>query len=410
MQKAINDSFLSFKDYLESNPYCVDKTLFIKELFSLGTNTYQTPIAKVMIITRPQGFGKTFNLLMLKDFFDLNTSSQEIFVKFKIRDYPLIVKKYLNQYPVVLMSLKELDGTNLDDLNIKINTLFKEVLGEFNFLLESNKVSYLYKKYFTKLIENSLKLNELKFFLLFLTQALEQHYQKKVIVLIDDYDAPLAQAYKVSATFYQECLDFFNFFYADAFKANFALLTGNLPLTFVRQFTGFDNFKHFTIRDKKFEDCFGFTQTELVHLLKTYDLGEKLAELSFWYDGFCVGDLAHLYCPQDVINYLQTRLIKSKTMAHPYYVEEKEILTLKDLLNLQNIKFKNLCFKLLKDTAFEVEFLRTLHYAELGESRRNLLNFLYFKGYLTSTTSLDEKNLKLKLSNEKVKALLKSVL
>ena len=284
-----------FKDFKRDNFYYVDKTGFIRDL----VNTR----GSVNLFTRPRRFGKSLNIDMLKSFFEIGTDPT-LFEGLEISKETDICTQYMAKYPVISISLKDVEGIEFETAYDMLGGAISEAAGHFGFLLESAKLDPYEKKSLIRLLEGNFEKpyyihNSLRL----LTKLLFKHYEVPVIVLIDEYDVPLDKAYQDG--FYMEMVRLIRTLFSQVFKTNpylyFAVITGCLRIAKESIFTGLNNFKVRTISDIRFADYFGFTVNEVKELLSYYDLDEKFELMKEWYDGYRFGGM-DIYCPWDVLN------------------------------------------------------------------------------------------------------------
>ena len=284
-----------FKDIRTRGYYYVDKTGFIQDLLdSCGS---------VNLFTRPRRFGKSLNMDMLKTFFEIGTEPS-LFDGLRITKETEICEQHMGKYPVISISLKDVEGMDFQTAYGMLGVIVSEEAGRLDFLLESNKLTPADKKKLNRLIEGDFE----KAFYLYsslklLTQLLFKHYGIPAIVLIDEYDVPLDKAYQNG--YYTEMVSLIRSLFSQVLKTNknlyFAVITGCLRIARESIFTGLNNFKVRTISDIRYAEYFGFTANEVRDLLCYYNLEEKFDVFQEWYDGYRFGD-TDVYCPWDVIN------------------------------------------------------------------------------------------------------------
>ena len=275
--------------------YYVDKTYFISEL--LRTR------GSINLFTRPRRFGKSLNLDMLKAFFEIGTDAA-LFEGLEIAKERELCKQHMGKYPVIFISLKDIEGEDFQTAYETLCTVISEEAARLDFLLESSRLTPYDKTKFQRLVENQLeKPSELHNSLKMLTRLLRKHYGTSVIILIDEYDVPLDKAYQNG--YYPQMINLIRSLFSQALKTNenleFAVITGCLQIARESIFTGLNNFKIRTVSDIRFAEYFGFTDDEVTDLLNYYGLGEKFEQFKEWYDGYQFGN-THIYCPWDVLN------------------------------------------------------------------------------------------------------------
>ena len=321
--KKIPISIEDFKELITDNYFYIDKTKFIEEIFNDG--------AKVKLFTRPRKFGKTLNMSMLKNFFDIRGAEEnkKLFDSLYIKNSPVFAEQ--GKYPVIFISFKGLIGDTLekliDSLKIKISKLF----AEYRDLIE--KLDKFDTALFEKMIlREDISEAELSESLLTLTDILCKYYKKQVIVLIDEYDAPLTYAY--GHGYYKEAVDFFKTLYSNVLKTNFNLkmgvLTGAVRVAQAGIFSDLNNLKVNTILNKDYDEYFGLSQKEVENTLKCYNLECQIEEVKSWYDGYKFGD-AEVYNPWSILNYIDGKELK------PYWVNTSGNVLIKELLLLSDV-------------------------------------------------------------------------
>lgn len=287
--------------------YYVDKTGLIKTLL-------ENP-AKVNLFTRPRRFGKTLNMSMLKYFFEagsdvISFDNGTIFDGLEISGEKELCEKYMGKFPVISITLKGATGENFEDAKVMLRrTIGKEAM-RFRFLMESDKIDDTERSQYKALIGTdktgtfTMSDDLLKDSLLMLSQFLQKHYGNGTVMLIDEYDVPLDKAYQ--SGYYDSMVEFIRVLFGNAFKTNdslkFAVLTGCLRISKESIFTGLNNFNVYTIKDVRYNEYFGFTDTEVRQMLEYYGFSEQYGTVKEWYDGYLFGNLG-IYCPWDVINY-----------------------------------------------------------------------------------------------------------
>lgn len=274
----------------ESNCYYIDKTVFIKELLD---RTFD-----VNLITRPRRFGKTLTMSMLAEFFDIRKDSRKIFEGLEIAKDTECCSEWMNQWPVLFLTLKDVDGRKFDSAYGMVQFVISSACGEHDYLSDSDKVLEADKKVFHRLLEQSGTPTDVKTALFVLMRMMKAHYGKKVILLIDEYDVPLAKA--SDNGYYGDMLEVVRSLLGMAWKSNpnlkFAVVTGCLQIAKESIFTGANNFIANSVSNKKYQDCFGFSEGEVAALLEDAELQDALPEMKKWYDGYIFGD-KEIYCP-----------------------------------------------------------------------------------------------------------------
>lgn len=284
-----------FNNFMTDDYYYVDKTSFISELLKTK--------GSVNLFTRPRRFGKSLNIDMLKSFFELGADAS-LFEGLKISEEKELCEKYMGKYPVISISLKDVDGENYKVAYDSLGILISEEAERYGFLIDSEQLTSSEKDKFQRLMDGDFRNSAFLYSSLkLLTRLLRKHYNMPVIVLIDEYDVPLDKAYQKH--YYTDMVQLIRSFFSYGLKTNpnlyFAVITGCLRIARESIFTGLNNFKVRTISDVRFAEYFGFTDEEVRTMLSYYELEDKYSLFKEWYDGYHFGNV-DVYCPWDVIN------------------------------------------------------------------------------------------------------------
>lgn len=297
----------NFEELQKEEFYYVDKTNLIRDLLMQWS--------KVNLFTRPRRFGKSLNMSMLKYFFEPG-GDKEIFKKLAISGETEICEKYMGKFPVVSISLKGINGESYEKACAMAVQVIQSEARRFQYLLESERLTAYEKKVFASLLQADMGEDLLCSSLKIMSELLEKHHGCKVILLIDEYDVPLAKAFERG--YYDQMVIFIRNMFEYALKTNdslkFAVLTGCMRISKESIFTGLNNFKILSITDTRFDEQFGFTDREVKDLLSYYNVEDKFKETKEWYDGYRFGNV-DIYCPWDVINYVDR--IKDDPGARP---------------------------------------------------------------------------------------------
>ena len=365
---------------LRENKYTyIDKTAFIEELLTENQ-------AEVTLITRPRRFGKTLSLTTLQEFFDISKQSREIFDGLAISKNKELCDEWMNQYPTVFITLKSIEGKNFIESLNSFKLLVKQILiDNFSLLSTSQKVASEYKEIIKSFRNGNAEIEDYQGILSILCSSLESHYGKPVILLIDEYDVPLARANEKG--YYSDMVDFIRALLGNALKTNkslkFAVLTGCLRIAKESIFTGINNFACYGINDNSFSDSFGFTQQEVDDLLTKADLVSKKDIFKDWYDGYLFGEDQKMYCPWDVLFYLKDLIKSQKAEPKPYWMNTSGNTIIRSFLDRSNINIRKKFEILLGGGCISVRLDELQTYSSLHCSEENLWNILYLTGYLT---------------------------
>ena len=309
MKKRILTGAESFEEIIEGDYFYIDKTLFIKELLENK--------GKVTLITRPRRFGKTMNMSMLEHFFALGTPSKAVaaredgkslFDGLKIMEHHDIIEKHMNKYPVVFLTLKNVEASSYESSVNKIKNLVSSIYRQNMYLYDSGALNELEKRDFYRYCAKEATDAELRLSLLFLTECLYAYHKKRAIVLIDEYDAPISSA--LQEGYYQDMIRFMRGFLGSVFKTNnsleFGVLTGVQRISKEGLVSGFNNPLVCGIMKDTFAACFGFTEDEVREACQSFELSETFNDLKKWYDGYRFGG-RDMYNPWSITGYLRDR-------------------------------------------------------------------------------------------------------
>ena len=378
--------------------YYIDKTELIEQLFLNW--------GEVNLFTRPRRFGKTLNMSMLKCFFEIGTDSS-LFDGLYISEKQTLCEQHLGKYPVIFLSLKGVEGLNFSEAKRRCIQLIRREAERFYYLKDSERLLDLDKKKYHQLLDMKdqpedvdIVISSIKT----LSDLLYKHYGKKTVILIDEYDVPLDKAFQHG--YYKEMIYFTRGLLGEALKTNdslnFAVLTGCLRVSKESIFTGLNNFKILSITDTRFDEQFGFTDTEVRKLLSDYHLEDRFAEVKEWYDGYRFGK-ADVYCPWDVVNFVDR--VKDDPEARPeaYWINTSGNELVKRFIDKANKTTKNEIERLINGEAIEKELRLDLTYEEIDQSIENLWSVLFTTGYLTQTGRTEKGAYRLIIPNREVR-------
>lgn len=390
----------NFKEIRTEGFYYVDKTKLIKQLLEQW--------GKVNLFTRPRRFGKTLNMSMLQCFFEIGTDPA-LFDGLFISQNKDLCETYLGKFPVIFLSLKNVDGLTFEEARYHLSELIGMEAERFQFLLDSDRISDNDKKKYHALIDlseghYSMDKGILTSSLQILSQLLSKHYNQKTIILIDEYDVPLDKAFQHS--YYTEMVSLIRGLLGQALKTNdflqFAVLTGCLRVSKESIFTGLNNFKVLSISDARFDEQFGFTNFEVTQILNTYHLEEHLQETKEWYDGYRFGD-ADVYCPWDVINHVDRLCGDPKASPQSYWINTSGNDLVKRFIDKADKTTRNEIERLIHGESIEKAIRLELTYEEIDTTIDNLWSVLFTTGYLTQTCRAEKEIYSLKIPNKEIK-------
>ena len=382
-----------FDKLIKSGFYYVDKTRLIEQLLQNW--------GEVNLFTRPRRFGKTLNMSMLKSFFEIG-ADKTLFDQLYIAANKELCEEHMGQYPVIFLSLKGVDGLNFEEAKSMLKITIRTEAQRHYELKKSEKVSEENRKLFNDIlsgqderIEDSLRM---------LSQILFEHYGKKSIILIDEYDVPLDKAFQHG--YYKEMVSLLRGLFGQALKTNeflqFAVLTGCLRVSKESIFTGLNNFKVLSIADVRFDEQFGFTDEEVRKLLKDYDLEDYFSEAKEWYDGYHFGN-ADIYCPWDVINYVEHLQYDPEAEPEAFWINSSGNDLVKRFVAKADQTTKDEIEQLIAGDVIEKKIRQDLTYDEIDQSIDNLWSVLFMTGYLTQTGRAERGIYKLMIPNKEVR-------
>lgn len=372
-----------FKEIRKNGYYYVDKTFLIKELL-------KTTATKVTLITRPRRFGKTMAMSMLATYFDIRENSQDLFDGLEISKETDLCKEWMNQWPVVFLSLKDIDGLNFEDayerLVVQISNLYKN----YTYLLEYDKIDPDDRQIFLDLKAGKAEKAQVFQALRTLMRMLQIYHQKKVILLLDEYDVPIAKA--SSNGYYNQMLDVMKGIMSTALKDNtslqFSVVTGCLRIAKESVFTGTNNFVTDSITDSRYNEFFGFTQAEVDQILEDADAGKHAESVKYWYDGYHFGNV-DVYCPWDLMNYLCDLQRNPEAKPDSYWKNTSDNAIIRSFIDSAGSSITKKLETLLAGGYIVEQIDESLTYDYLHSSEENLWSILYLTGYLTTVREED---------------------
>ena len=382
-----------FKEIRTAGFYYADKTGLIHDLL----NNW----GKVNLFTRPRRFGKTLNMSMLKYFFEIG-ADKTLFDGLAISREKALCDEYMGKYPVVFITVKDVDGLNYDEAYGKLRNLISNEAMKHSELKNSPYVNSDEKAAFEALMSG--KSEKIDDSLQLLSKLLYKHYNQKVVLLIDEYDVPLDKAFNHG--YYKEMVSLIRGLFGQALKTNeylqFAVLTGCLRVSKESIFTGLNNFKVLSIMDTRFDEHFGFTDADVRQILAYYDLSDHFDEIKSWYDGYRFGD-TDVYCPWDVINYVDLLKADPKAKPQSYWINTSGNDLVKRFVDKADKTTQDEIERLINGEAIEKKVRLELTYDEIDDSIDNLWSVLFTTGYLTYDGETDDGKLRLIIPNHEVR-------
>ena len=362
--------------------YYVDKTGLIADLLEKET-------AEVTLITRPRRFGKTMGMSMLANFFDIRKDSKAMFEGLEIAKNTALCSEWMNQWPTLFLSFKKVDGLNFQDAYDMLTVVLANLYKKHMYLLESDKINPFDKEIITHIMSGNASVKEIKDSLALLTITMQEYYGKPVILLLDEYDVPIAKA--SAKGYYAEMLDVVKGL-MQALKDNdalrFAVVTGCLRIAKESIFTGTNNFVSDTISSSHLNEYFGFTQEDVNQILEDADCQEHATDIKNWYDGYHFGDL-DVYCPWDVMNYLRDLQRNPKAKPASYWKNTSDNSIIRSFIDYRGAKISQKLETLLSGGYILQKVEEDLTYDYLHSSEENLWSILYLTGYLTQVREDD---------------------
>ena len=366
--------------------YYVDKTGLIEDLLEKET-------AEVTLITRPRRFGKTMGMSMLANFFDIRRDSQAMFEGLEISKNEALCSEWMNQWPVLFLTFKDVDGLTFASAKEMLLNRIAAIYNDHSYLLEGTRVQENDRKVFERLadeVSGNPTDAMLKTSIVLLMRLMRNHYGKPVILLIDEYDVPIAKA--SAKGYYPEMLEVIKGLMSTALKDNnalrFAVITGCLRIAKESIFTGTNNFVSDTISSSHLNEYFGFTQADVDQILEDANCQEHAADIKNWYDGYHFGDL-DVYCPWDVMNYLRDLQRNPKAKPASYWKNTSDNSIIRSFIDYAGRSISRKLETLLSGGYIIQKIEENLTYDYLHSSEENLWSILYLTGYLTQAREED---------------------
>ena len=407
MKKPLPIGVDNFEDIVKSRYCYVDKTMFIKELLDLK--------GKVNLFTRPRRFGKTLNLSMLRYFFEdtgdvkKNEENQSLFQGLKIMEQGEEYTQHMGNYPVINLTLKSAKQPTFESAYGKMKRAIADEFQRHHYILSSEKITEEDKKLFQEIADRKAEYDDYSGALEFLSKCLYEATDKKTVILIDEYDVPLENAY--FRGFYEKMVDFIRSLFESALKTNnclqFAVITGCLRISKESIFTGLNHLKIISILDQRYGEHFGFTESEVIQIMSYYEVGNRFPTMKEWYDGYTFGD-TEVYNPWSVINFMYDLCANTNAFPHPYWINTSSNDIIKDLIARADRETKGQIETLLGGGILDIQIHEEVTYEDMHGSGENLWNFLYFTGYLTKESEYFKESsifLRVRIPNIEVKTI-----
>lgn len=367
-----------FRRIREENYYYIDKSGLISTLLE------NTP-AQVTLITRPRRFGKTLGMSMLANFFDISQDSRQLFKGLEISGNQALCADWMNQYPTIFLSFKDIGGTSFENAFNLLRFVIAQLYDNYKFLLDDPDIPSAQKEIFQRLQQQTASLTDIQGALLILTKMLYSYYKKPVIILLDEYDVPVAKA--SSNGYYDAMLEIMRPMLSTVLKDNpslrLAVITGCLKIAKESIFTGTNNLVSDTIQSTHLNEYFGFTQADVDQILSDFHFERNKTLIKSWYDGYHFGDF-DVYCPWDVMNYIRDLKIDPSARPSSYWKNTSDNAIIRSFIDLAGGNITRKLESLLSGGYIIQRVDDMLTYDYLHSSEDNLWSVLYLTGYLTS--------------------------
>ena len=385
----------NFEKIRRNNFYYIDKTRLVEQALHNWS--------EVTLFTRPRRFGKTLGMSMLRSFFEIGTD-KSLFDGLYISQNKSLCDEHMGKYPVIFLTLKGVEGLTFADAKMMLKSILSTEMDRHYYLKTSEALTDEDKTYFVKMLTGTDE--NINDSLRKLSQLLYKHYGKKVVILIDEYDVPLDKAYQNG--YYHEMVSLIRGLFGQALKTNdylqFAILTGCLRISKESIFTGLNNFKVLSIMDTRFDEQFGFTDSEVEELLAAYNLDSHFTEIKEWYDGYHFGN-ADVYCPWDVINYVDLLRFEPTAKPQDFWSNSSGNALVRSFIDKADVQTKDEIERLIAGEYIEKEISQELTYDEIDKSIANLWSVLFTTGYLTKQGVTDDGKVRLSIPNREIKNL-----
>ena len=406
MKKKLAIGIENYKELIDKSYYYVDKTLLIQSLLDDGN--------KVTLFTRPRRFGKTLTLSMLKTFFEneMDWNGKQIENAYYFNNMKIIStgEEYLHhmgKYPVISLSLKAAKQPTFQLAHAQLCEQISNEFSRHRYVLQSSQLLEHEKNKYENLMSGTADEASYVTALKFLSDCLKAYHKENVIVLLDEYDVPLENAY--FRGFYDQMTDFIRSLFESVLKSNdsleFAVITGCLRISKESIFTGLNNLKIISVLSQSYAEYFGFTPNEVQEMLAFYHLSEKQEEISHWYDGYLFGE-TEVYNPWSVINYISDMIKGDSRFPKPYWSNTSSNNIIRTLIEVSDSSVKQEIEGLIAGHTIEKPVYEDITYEDVHKSQDNLWNFLFFTGYLKSTGQqfkIDTIYVTMKIPNEEIR-------
>ncbi|MDE6003985.1 MAG: ATP-binding protein [Oscillospiraceae bacterium] len=375
-----------FKTIIDCNYYFVDKSLLLRDLVHR--------FGKVSLFTRPRRFGKTLNMSMIRYFFEKSDEDHSyLFDGLKIAETGEQYMKYQGQHPVISITLKDIEAADDETAFEMFKSVIADEFKRHRVILNSSKLFEEDKKLFYDICSRKGNYAVYCSALKFLSDCLYEVYGQKVIILIDEYDVPLQNAYFKG--YYSKMVDLIRSVFSSVLKTNihiaFAVLTGCLRISKESIFTGLNNLDVYAVTDTKFSDTFGFIESEVKDMLNDYQQTDKFDEIKKWYDGYLFGR-TEIYNPWSVLKYIQNSLEDAYIKAKPYWVNTSSNSIIQELIEKSKPPVRELIEELVNGGTIIKHLYDDITYANMRANEEHIWSFLLYTGYLKAIRVFSEDN------------------
>lgn len=385
-RKEIPIGVEDFQTIIDYNYYFVDKSLLLRDLMRR--------FGKVTLFTRPRRFGKTLNMSMIRYFFEKTEQDNSyLFKDLAIAQAGEQYMKQQGQYPVISITMKDIELPTYEESFYAFKTLIANEFDRHSEILDSSKLKPLQRRRLESIYNDTAPDIEYKGALKLLSNCLYEVYGKKVIILIDEYDVPLQNAYFHG--YYDKMVDFIRSVFSDTLKTNthiaFAVLTGCLRISKESIFTGLNNLDVYSVTNTEFSDVFGFTESEVKKMLDVYGWMEKFDEIKEWYDGYLFGK-TEIYNPWSVLKYFQKVMEDDTIKAMAYWVSTSSNSIIRELVEKSTPSTNELIEKLINGETIKMHLYDDITYANMNVNEEHIWSFLLYTGYLKAVNFFSENN------------------
>ena len=391
----------NFEKFIRNNGYYVDKTELLYELAADSGD-------EVTIFTRPRRFGKTLAMSMMESFFDISRDSRELFSECSVyKNHPDFCREWMNQYPVLFLTLKDVEGRSFELAYGKLKAIIADWCKKNETLAENRNVNLFDREIFMRLQSKTASEEEVQNALKTIMRMMHAVYGKPVILLIDEYDVPLAKAEETkNKEFYSQMLDVIRGILSISMKTNeylkFAVVTGCLRISKESIFTGVNNFACYSVTSRKYSRYFGFTRDEVAGMLDAFGMADRLELIRKWYDGYIFGN-TEVFCPWDVASYLSAALDDDEEEPRNYWADTSSNAILNDFVNHSRIDASEKFEILLNGGTITEDISEELTYDHIADSEKNLWSVLLMTGYVSKADmTAGRGKMKLRIPNAEI--------